>query len=170
MSDDPKRGEWSEMFGLEALPRPAIELEAAPRCYPHVFRIHEKERMVTCSKCDAVFDPFDAIVVVAKHHDRIHASAAEAEKFKDERRKEAAELQREIRNLRSMKKRAGEPLRVALRMVIEDMAWIAGNTKQASTQKLLAALAARYEAWDASGRGAAFVEDESQTGTKGKGT
>lgn len=159
------------MFGLESLPRPAIEFDAAPQCYPHVFRIHEKERMVTCSKCDAVFDPFDAIVIVARNHERIHASAVDAQKFKDERRKEAADLQREIRNLRSMKKRAGEPLRVALRMVVEDMAWIAGNTRQnATAQKLLAALASRYETWDATGRGAAFIETESQTGTKGKGT
>jgi hypothetical protein len=69
--------------------------------------LNEEQRTVHCNKCDASLDPFDALMALAKEHDRIRSDFGEARKAERETRTRIEVLRRLENNMRARLKRLG---------------------------------------------------------------
>lgn len=68
-----------------------------------------KERTVRCSRCDKVYEPFEALVFLTTSWTR-YAANRDAIKHDAERlRKKRDELREEVKNLKAQRKRLKEP-------------------------------------------------------------
>ena len=84
---------------------PPIIIKETRLCLHKAIIVHEADRIITCSACNAVLDPFNYLLEWAKGDRRIEMWRQHAEKELKEFREKLANLKRDEKNTRARLKR-----------------------------------------------------------------
>lgn len=102
------RGEVVSLDGRRKKgPQPALTVLAPPSCYPHQFFFFDaKVRSVTCQRCARHFDPFEALLYIARHWTNYSANLGSLQAETKRLAGVKERLQKDIQNLKAQLRRA----------------------------------------------------------------
>lgn len=93
--------------------RPLLDVVRTQPCMCS-FRVDEKTRTVTCIRCGRAWDPFDALLYMARDFSRFHHNRDTLKREAEQSETELRRLKKEVQNVRRKLRAAQQRARPAL--------------------------------------------------------
>lgn len=89
------------------VPLLSVAHDAKRLCMAHTFSLDEQTRTAKCKLCERLFDPFEAIMYLARRWSTYETNRGALKRECEGLEKQREELRRQVQNLKAQAKRAG---------------------------------------------------------------
>lgn len=130
-----------------SVPSMIVVKEREPSCWPHHLAIDGKTKLASCRKCEKVFLPWDALMIIVRSWDNYEANRNALREEVTHLEKERDALKAQVSRLRSMRKRS-DVVAQAKKEIVAGLKSLAAGMKLADSAKLAHRMAEYVEDWE----------------------